>query len=86
MIAQERDDAVEHADVNLLPASRALAREEGERDALSGQQPGNQVRDGDPDAIRRAVRVAGDAHQSAFGLDDGIVSRLLAPRPRLSES
>src|SRR5207248_10374943 len=40
----------------------------------------------DAEAVRRTVGGAGDAHQSAFTLHDGVVPRLLPPRSGLSKA
>ena len=43
----------------------------------AANMPGHDVGDRDAEPERRSIGRAGDAHQAAFGLHDGVVSRLL---------
>ena len=86
VIAQNRDHAIEHADVHLLTAASPLARIQGKHDPLSGQHARDQVGDGDTDPKRRPFRIARDAHQPAFRLHHGVVSGLGCLRAGLPES
>src|ERR671913_2327809 len=69
----------------MLSAARPLSRKEREGDTLRGEQARDQVGDGDTHPERSAVGVAGDAHQPAFGLDDGVVAGLIATGAVLTE-
>ena len=72
----ERGDGVEQADVHVLPAARALARQQRQQDALEREHARGNVRDGHAQPHRRTVGRAGDAHESAFGLNHRVVARL----------
>ena len=90
MVTQQRDHAVQHADVHLLAAAGVLSRKQREDDALGGQQTRDHVGDGDADAKGRTIGIACHAHQPAFGLDDRVVSRLIArgpscPKPEIEQ-
>ena len=57
--------------------SRAIQRE---HDPVGGQHARDQIGDRDAHAKRRPIRIAGDAHQAALGLDDRVVAGLESPR------
>ena len=52
----------------------------------AANMPGDDVGDRDAEPERRAIGVAGDAHQPALGLHHRVVSRLVPPRPGLAEA
>ena len=86
MIREQRDDAIQHADIHVLSPPGPIARIQREDDALSGQQAGDQIRDGDADAERRTIGRAGHAHEAAFRLHHRVVARLMPPRSGLAET
>ena len=81
VITEDRNDAVEHTDVDLLSATGLLARIQREHDPVGGQHACYQIGDRDADAKRRAVRIAGDAHEATLGLNDRVVASLESPGP-----
>src|SRR5688572_24152357 len=69
----------------MLSAACPFSRKEREGDTLRSQQARYQVGDGNTHSKRSAVGVASDAHQAAFGLDDGVVAGLIATGTVLTE-
>ena len=67
------------------PRAGPLPREQRQRDPLRGEHAGDDVGDGDAEAVGRPVAGAGDAHQPAFGLHHGVVAGLGAARAGLAE-
>ena len=69
----------QQVDLDVLAAAGLVPRVEGGEDADGGVQPGHHVEDRDAGAVRRAVRVAGEAHQPGDGLDHQVVPGEVAP-------
>ena len=61
------------------PSPVRAAAQQREDDPLQRGHAGEDVGDGGADAERRPVRRAGQAHEAAFALDDGVVARTPAP-------
>jgi len=76
---------VEHREVDLLPATGPLARDERHRDAVRGEHARHDVGNRHAEPERRAVGRARDAHQAALGLHHGVVARLVPSRTGLAE-
>ena len=74
----------------LSPAGVVVAVQERGQNALRCKHPGHQIGDHQLDALRSStrhtVRFAGDAHQPAHGLEDGVVTGPLAQRPCLTKA
>jgi hypothetical protein len=86
LVGQQRRCCIEHPDVHELSLPGALAGEQRERDPLRREHAARNVGDGDAEPERLTIGRSGDAHQPSFGLDDGVVSRLLRARARLAEA
>ena len=85
LVGQHRRHRVEHPDVDELSAAGAVPRQQGGRDAVGGEHPGDDVGDRHPEAVGRPVLLAGDAHQPALALQNRVVARLAPPRAGLPE-
>ena len=83
---QHREQRVEHRHVEVTAGAAALPREERRRDPPRGEHPRAHVADGFAHQRRRALRITGDAHQSAQRLDDDVVGRRRGVRPGLPEA
>ncbi len=59
---------------------------EGGQDADGGVETGGDIAQGDAGTNRRAVRLAGDAHDAAHALDDDVEGGPEPLRPRLPEA
>ena len=85
-VLQDRDLAVEHADVDHLAFAAALALVQRGQDADRRVQAGGDVALRDAGPHRRPARLAGDAHDAAHALDDDVERRPVAVGPRLAEA
>ena len=72
---ERRGHGVQQRDVDVLAATGAVAVAQCEQDAVHGVEAGQVIGDRHADPRRRAVPMAGDVHQPALALDDGVVAR-----------
>ena len=90
LIGQHGRLNVEQGDVDVLALARRPRVPQGRQDGVGGVQAGEQIDDRHPDlhrlGARRAVRLAGDGHQPAHGLDHIVVARPVRVRPVLAEA
>ena len=77
--------AVEERYVEPLTLAGSLAMQECRDDAVAGHEGAHGVDDGHAAEDRPAVRLAGDGHQPAHGLDEHVDSGFVSPRPRRPE-
>jgi len=63
--------------IDVLPAAAALAFVQSGEDSDRGVQAGEDIDKRDTDLGGFTARLAGDAHQSADGLDEEVISRQL---------
>ena len=81
---------VEQGDVDVLALAGGAGVQQGGEDGVGRVQAGEQVDHGDPDLHRfgpgGAVRLAGDRHQPAHGLDHVVIAGLGRARAGLAEA
>ncbi len=75
LIREERRHHVEHADLDLLAAAGALAREQRQRDAVGGRHAGDEIGDGVAHLDGRPVGKAREVHHAGLALHDEVVAR-----------
>ena len=74
LVDQRGQQRGEQVDLDALAFAGALAVAQRGEDADSREQPGEHVDERDPDLLRVAVGLAGDAHQAAERLDQQVVA------------
>ena len=78
LVAHHAHGGVPRREVSALPPCPvASRREEGGHRCEGGHRPRREVEEGGPAANRSAAGVAGDRHDPAVGLDEGLVARVL---------
>src|SRR5262245_31963160 len=75
LIGQHGHLAVEHAEIDFLALASVCACEQGQQDALEGHHSGDDVSLGVADLIGWSLRVAGQAGDATFTLNDQIIAR-----------
>ena len=63
-----------------------MANKQGNCDPVGGKHTGDDVSDRDTEATPWTLRGTGDAHETSLTLHDCVVTRLEAPRPRVTEA
>ena len=86
LIDQPRQLRVEQRHVDVLAASGDVARPQRGEDRVAGVHPGHHVGDAHAHLHRRAVGLAGHAHDPAHALDHEVVSRAVRRRAVLTET
>uniref|UniRef100_A0A0N4Z3S3 LigA n=1 Tax=Parastrongyloides trichosuri TaxID=131310 RepID=A0A0N4Z3S3_PARTI len=90
LIGQHGRLNVEQGDVDVLALAGRARVPQGGQYGVGGVKAGEQVNDRHPDlhrlGARRAVRLAGDRHQPAHGLDHVVVAGPVRVRPILAET
>ena len=79
-------DALHERRLDALSLPGALAREQRQGCSLHGEHAAYDVGDRHAEPVGRTIGGSGDAHQTAFCLDDRIVAGFLAPWAGLAES
>ena len=77
MVAHGGDLAVKEGGVDELAFAGFIAVVEGGYDGAVGQHPGEEVNQGEADALGRAIGFAGEVHEAAVSLDDEVVAGLV---------
>src|SRR3989441_6495177 len=72
--------------VHPLALAGRLALDQGDQDALSQEDPGAEVGDGDTDPYRPLPRNTRDGHQAAHALSDLVDARAIPIGPALAEA
>src|SRR5579872_2393559 len=86
LIRKPCDAGIEHADVDLLAFTGRIAMSQRRKDADAAVESREQIRDGNADFLRLAIRRAGHAHHAAHGLNQAVVARTRRIRTGLPES
>ena len=90
LVGEGRRLAVEQRHVDRLAFAGARLMDERGLDRDGGVEAGNEIGDGDAHfhrfGARRAVGLAGDAHQSAHALDQIVVARFVLVRTVMAEA
>src|SRR3989441_1157526 len=86
VVAEEAEEAVEHADVQHLPAPGALPLVQGGGNGLDGIEPGHHIADREAAAQRRPAHFTGDTHHAGHRLGNQVEGSALGVATALAET
>ncbi len=86
LVGQHGRLGLEQGDVDMLAFTGGPGVQQRGEDGVGGVESGEQVGHGDPDLHWRAVRLAGDRHQPAHGLNHVVVAGAPGVRTGLAEA
>ena len=67
--------SVQHADIDLLPTAGSVPMAQRRQNPDAAIEPGEQIRERNSNLLRLTLRLPGETHDAAHGLDQTVVAR-----------